>query len=483
MMSISVPNYSGSCLVIQGRCTQPCTWTYGPCINRAGSGLTPDHKALAETQRTICGVLFRREVLHAWVEISCATVPTLYFSVKIPGFVSCPLCTVQTTWTQDVNNQVPSKNTLNRAIKSLPHMDLPCAIQCPLVEQYWSRIMPPWTRHRYKPGKRERQETTRTEGGERSSCQAKAANNRPPRNVAKRRPRRDKSPPLTLYSQLASSSSSLHRVPTEDEEWMPANLEADETVAMDNEESYETVELEPDPMPATTEVTDDKVDEVADVPSPRTPPAALLAASLPEQSTETGQTGEQTEDFSSLPTFNPGWLFNADVIAFANAYNIQSAIVGGNEILIPRPKQAPVAGTSSSPTASAANYQEAETSPALPRPAATRRSRWPGWTNARPATNPSGTERKWRPSLFALNLKRPWCCNWRQMYQEMHRSWQLLSTRSVEEAWRLACGYRLAFHRRQWPRIQIRLANISGHPRCKAIRRLIRTHQHITHVA
>ena len=61
----------------------------------------------------------------------------------------------------------------------------------------------------------------------------------------------------------------------------------------------------------------------------------------------------------------------------------------------------------------------------------------------------------------------------------MNCTWQLLSTRTVQDAWRLTCGYRLAFSRRQWPQIQAKLANITGHPKCEAIRRLIRAHQRL----
>ena len=65
------------------------------------------------------------------------------------------------------------------------------------------------------------------------------------------------------------------------------------------------------------------------------------------------------------------------------------------------------------------------------------------------------------------------------LFQEMNYTWQLLSTSSVHAAWRLACGYRLAFSRRRWPQIQAKLASISGHPKCESIHRLIRAHQRL----
>ena len=106
-------------------------------------------------------------------------------------------------------------------------------------------------------------------------------------------------------------------------------------------------------------------------------------------------------------------------------------------------------------------------------------SRWPGWKYSRPALNPDGSTRRWRTSLIAVSLRRPWSYNWRKLFREMNCTWQLLSTSTVHAAWRLACGYRLAFSRRRWPQIQAKLAGITGHPKCESIHRLIRAHQRL----
>ena len=115
----------------------------------------------------------------------------------------------------------------------------------------------------------------------------------------------------------------------------------------------------------------------------------------------------------------------------------------------------------------------------LPEGSSTRRSKWPGWKYSKPALNSDGSPRRWRTSLVAINLRRPWNYNWRQLFQEMNCTWQLLSTSSVHAAWRLACGYRLAFSRRRWPQIQAKLASMTGHPKCESIHRLIRAHQRL----
>ena len=223
-----------------------------------------------------------------------------------------------------------------------------------------------------------------------------------------------------------------------------------------------------------------------------TMPGGASSQGLGDERTDATTTLEEVRG-AGLPS-HPGWLFSEETLQLAAAHDIRSAVVDGREVLLPRPKQRP--GVAGQKVGMVGNLRAEQPSnppldPGMAVPgkddslrlshssAATRRSRWPGWKYARLATNPNGTERRWRTSRFAISLKRPWRCNWRQLYREMNCTWQLLSTSTVQDAWRLTCGYRLAFSRRQWPQIQAKLANITGHPKCEAIRRLIRAHQRL----
>ena len=192
---------------------------------------------------------------------------------------------------------------------------------------------------------------------------------------------------------------------------------------------------------------------------------------------------------------SPGWLFSEETLQLAAAHNIRSAVVDGREVLLPRPKRRPETAkqlaemdstlcTERIPDPSLASGMtvsgvEDEALHPLPGGSDKRRSKWPGWKYSRPALNPDGSTRRWRTSLIAVSLRRPWSFNWRKLYWEMNCTWQLLSTSTVQAAWRLACGYRLAFSRRRWPQIQAKLASITGHPKCESIRRLIRAHQRL----
>ncbi|CAE7626556.1 unnamed protein product, partial [Symbiodinium microadriaticum] len=304
-------------------------------------------------------------------------------------------------------------------------------------------------------------------------------------------------------------------------------LEAEEEPIMEDEtDSCESVLVEAEDPQA-----EDNAAEGGDIPQPSTPPAAATEGDQMEEANdlamqdESGQNQEYYEDPASQSAGRPGWLFNADVMAFAKAYGIRSAFVGDKEILIPRPKQAPAPGSTpttteiehparetpalelpprpkrrsetvtrpieegtftgmahrveSPPASGMTSDAQIEASCLLPERMNTRRSKWPGWKYSKPAFNPDGSSRRWRTSLVAINLRRPWNYNWRQLFQEMNCTWQLLSTSSVHAAWRLACGYRLAFSRHRWPQIQAKLASMTGHPKCESIHRLVRAHQRL----
>ena len=81
--------------------------------------------------------------------------------------------------------------------------------------------------------------------------------------------------------------------------------------------------------------------------------------------------------------------------------------------------------------------------------------------------------------LLALGLKRPWNHNWRCMFRELHNCWHQPSTRTIDEVWRLTCGCRLVFPRRMWHGVQLKLSKNVGHPKCRAIHRLVQTHRRL----
>ncbi|CAE7503177.1 unnamed protein product, partial [Symbiodinium sp. KB8] len=378
------------------------------------------------------------------------------------------------------------------------------------------RPEPPVRRHRYKPGKRERQERREQKAAEKAAWTAwKAAQPWRPR-------------PVTVYGGARSSDSRDATVawdaePSESDEEVPLEAEhpddmtgspmardqANEAPAKEEDtDSEETVLVEAEDPHA-----EDIAAEGADIPQPRTPPAAVTtddqmdgASDLAMQNAQPGvaEADAKAESRGTSEPPQPGWLFSEETLQLAAAHGIQSAVVDGREVLLPRPKRRPATVRQTpamdrtpcsegipdpSPDPSpvlnmAVSDMEGEAAQSeavrpLPGGSDKRCSRWPGWKYSRPALNHDGSTRRWRTSLIAVNLRRPWSYNWRKLFREMNCTWQLLSTGTVHAAWRLACGYRHAFSRRRWPQIQAKLAGITGHPKCESIRRLIRAHQRL----
>ena len=478
---------AGSCCNLQGSCAQPCTSAVGKYYAYVARGLTRESRAMTDVPRpdyccnlTLClpTCMFVSGTDKTWLHTARARTSLLPFPLK----VQCPYLGLSNVFHSTFTHISGNLKPLGRLKLSLPREAI-MPPPVPLVKRY-----------RYKPGKRERQERREQRAAAEAAWRA-------------RRPGQPR--PQTVFGGQRSSGSLGHG-PGEDQREEEDRLE---TALLEDEEhdvaenvaaTAEVAGLSPDlersgghedagkvvpkskcarrtrkRLPVTT-AADNEAEEVTDIPPPMTPPYHVPDGDPPSmQPAEQEQVHELPEVSTPPPECSPGWLFNADVMAFASAYNIQSAFVGDTEILIPRPKQAPVPGITSMTTASEDNIRAVATLKSSNSSTATRRSRWPGWKYARLAANPNGTARSWRTSLFAISLKRPWSCNWRQLYREMNFSWQLLSTRTVQDAWRLTCGYRLAFSCRQWPQIQARLANITGHPKCEAIRRLIRAHQRL----
>ena len=477
---------TGSCCNLRGSCAQPCSTTVGNYCARVARGLTRESHTMTDTPRpdNCCALAF---CLPPCLLVSVTDKKSFHIARAKISLLSFPLkahCSYHYISEVSYGTLTPINGNLTpfgRLQPSLPRE----AIMPPPV--------PPVKRFRYKPGKRERQERRE----QRAAAEAEWRARRPGQ------PR-----PQTVFGGHRGSSSfshgpgedhqeeddSLETVLLEDEEHDDAdNAAVTEEVAGTNpapvESQGHTDAGEAVPRHRSTSMaeerllaataTDREIAEVPDIPQPMTPPCHVLDDQCSQQVAEPAQAHDLTDVSTTQIAGNPGWLFNADVMAFAKAYDIRSAFVGDTEILIPRPKQASAQAHASMTATSEDNIRTVATPTSLHGNTAKRRSRWPGWKYARLATNPNGTERRWRTSLFAISLKRPWSCNWRQLYREMNCSWQLLSTRTVQDAWRLACGYRLAFRRRQWPQIQARLANISGHPKCEAIRRLVRAHQRL----
>ena len=376
-----------------------------------------------------------------------------------------------------------------------------CSVAMPRPE-------PPVRRHRYKPGKRERQERREQKAAEKAAWTAwKAAQPWRPR-------------PVTVYGGAHSSDSRDAMVawdaePSESEEEVPLEAEhpddmtgspmardqADETpVKAEDTDSEETVLVEAEDPPA-----EDIADEGADILQPRTPPAAVATDNQMDGANDLAMQNAQpgVAEAEAEPP-QPGWLFSEETLQLAAAHGIQSAVVDGREVLLPRPKRRPATMRQApamdyTPCSAGIPDPSPDPSPVLnmvvsdmegeavqseavcPLPGGSdkRCSRWPGWKYSRPALNHDGSTRRWRTSLIAVNLRRPWSYNWRKLFREMNCTWQLLSTSTVHAAWRLACGYRHAFSRRRWPQIQAKLAGITGHPKCESIRRLIRAHQRL----
>ena len=367
-----------------------------------------------------------------------------------------------------------------------------------------------------EPGKRERQERREQKAAEKAAWTAwKAAQPWRPR-------------PVTVYGGARSSDSRDAMVawdaePSESDEEVPLEAEhpddmtgspmardqADEAPAKEEDtDSEETVLVEAEDPHA-----EDIADEGADIPQPRTPPAAVTtddqmdgASDLAMQNAQPGvaEADAKAKSRKTNEPPQPGWLFSEETLQLAAAHGIQSAVVDGREVLLPRPKRRPATvrqtpAMDRTPCSEGIPDPSPDPSPVLnmvvsdmegeavqseavrPLPGGSdkRCSRWPGWKYSRPALNHDGSTRRWRTSLIAVNLRRPWSYNWRKLFREMKCTWQLLSTSTVHAAWRLACGYRHAFSRRRWPQIQAKLAGITGHPKCESIRRLIRAHQRL----
>ena len=497
-----------------GDCLHPRSgakpWTCATCILSARTirGLTRDSSEPPEVIRPAC---------------VCNPACRLSFPVSGTAEISH---TAVTTWYLSLLLSFKDFSSNPSSPRAFLHRSMPDDY---IVIQVGSEILPwccaamprpgpPVKRHRYKPGKKERQERREQKAAAQVAWTARWA-------AQTRRPR-----PVTVFGGSRSSSSQGAEVAWDAEQTelaVEVPLEAEEEPIMEDEtDSCESVLVEAEDLQA-----EDNAAEGGDIPQPSTPPAAATEGDQMEEANdlamqdESGQNPEYYEDPASQSAGRPGWLFSADVMAFAKAYGIRSAFVGDKEILIPRPKQAPAPGRT--PTTTEIEHPARETSalelPPRPKrrsemvthpieegtftgtahrvespPASgmtsdvqieasclppermnTRRSKWPGWKYSKPAFNPDGSSRRWRTSLVAINLRRPWNYNWRQLFQEMNCTWQLLSTSSVHAAWRLACGYRLAFSRRRWPQIQAKLASMTGHPKCESIHRLVRAHQRL----
>ena len=332
---------------------------------------------------------------------------------------------------------------------------------------------PPIKRRRYKPGKKERQERRDLRAA--AELQRQAG-----------RPRQAR--PITVFGGAEGPAAKANANPRTTRVADPGTAEA----TGEDEESMETVTLEEEEtLPAMA----------ADPPQDDDMEAMDMDASLASEGSH-GQTGEGTDAVATAEDArdsglhpSPGWLFSEETPQLAAAYDIRSAVVDGREVLLPRPKKRPEAvqqPTETDDTLCTENHMDPTPAPGmavsdaevnalhpLPGGSDQRRSKWPGWKHSKPALNPDGSTRRWRTSLIAISLRRPWNYNWRKLFQEMNYTWQLLSTSSVHAAWRLACGYRLAFSRCRWPQIQAKLASISGHPKCESIHRLIRAHQRL----
>ena len=509
-MAIHVSTHTcsgGGCLYPRSG-AQPWTCDTRLLSARTAQGLTRDSNEPPEVDRPacVCNPVSRLSFpVSGAAEISHTTAITWYFSLLLSF--------------KDLSSNPSSPRAFFH--RSLPEDYIVTQVDSevfPWCCAAMPRSVPPVKRYRYKPGKKERQERREQKAA------AKAA------WTARRAAQSRRSRPVTVYGGARSSGSQdavVARDAEQTESVAEVPLDAEEEPAMGDEtDSCESVLVEEeDPQ------VEDNVAERVDIPQPSTPPTAatdgdqMVEANDLAMQDESEQNHENYEDPASQSAGRPGWLFNADVMAFAKAYGIRSAFVGDKEILIPRPKRAPAPGSTPTTTASEHPIREAsaleppprpkrrpemvthpdeadiftgtehrgnsppasgmpsdvqvEASGPLPDRLSTRRSKWPGWKYSKPALNPDGSSRRWRTSLVAINLRRPWNYNWRQLFQEMNCTWQLLSTSSVHAAWRLACGYRLAFSRRRWPQIQAKLASMVGHPKCESIHRLIRAHQRL----
>ena len=493
-----------------GGCIHPRSgaqpWTCVTCLlsARIARGLTRDSREEPDATRPACAC---NPVDHLPFIVSGAA-PARHTAVTT-WFFSLPLSF------KDFSSDLSSLRAFcHRSLPADPYVTQVSSEVFPRCSVAMPRPGPPVKRHRYKPGKKERQERREQKAAAKAAWTAWRA-------TQPRRPR-----PVTVYGGARSSGSrdavvawDAEQSESADEDPLEAGnpndvpvphmaiAPADEVPTMEEEtDSEETVLVEDeDPRAEATAA------EGNDIPQPSTPPAVMTAENQMEgdsdlalQNAQPVVTDAMAETHGTGMSPQPGWLFSEETLQLAAAHGIQSAMVDGREVLLPRPKRRPVTARQTPEVAStpckeglpdpspnpspdlhvAVSGVEGEIMPPaavhhLPGGSDKRCSRWPGWKYSQPALNPDGSIRHWRASLIGVSLRRPWNYNWRKLFQEMNRTWLLLSTSTVHAAWRLACGYRLAFSRRRWPQIQAKLAGITGHPKCESIRRLIRAHQRL----